>query len=124
IQDGFGFGQELIYTVSDGTVSETRTITIGADEPALMFAATEPIGVGTDLFELDKIGHWESIDVNPGPNNSYAGENGGFFEFAHDLYFMAAGPQPDDPSQVVDGLFKMNPTGVVTAVSDGVDGLG
>ena len=51
----------------------------------LYFAADDP-----ELFTLDNQGNLSSIPVNPGnPNGSFAGEDGGFIQFANQLYYNA-----------------------------------
>src|SRR5262249_42454133 len=84
---GIHSGGTFEYSVSDGVVTETGSVAITVDAPALLFSATTPT-VGTDLFQFDGLGDWSSFDLNPGANNSYAGENGGYAQFGNDLYFM------------------------------------
>ena len=118
---GIHGGDSFGYSVSDGSVTETGNVAIDVNAPALLFSATTP-AVGTDLFQLDSAGNFSSFDIHPGPDNSYASEDGGFIQFGNDLYFMAAVPQPDNPVFTANGLVKMDPSGTVTAVSDGQSG--
>ena len=117
-------GDELVYTVDDG-VNAVKTGTVefsvevdSAGPAGLFFSAFTGPGNGgpVDLYTLDANGDPVAIPINL-PNGSLAGEDGGFFQFAGDLYFNAA------TAPTGEALFKMDPGGQVTAVDDGSGGF-
>ncbi len=116
-------GQTITYTATNGTSSNQGTIAvtvlIGDTGPSnLYFSAFAGPGNGgnPDLYTLDANGNPLAIPLNP-PNGSFAGENGGLFQFAGNLYFFASTPTTGD------ALFEMTPNGTVTPVSDGNGGF-
>jgi hypothetical protein len=121
-------GDVLSYSVSDGvtTVTGTMNVSVVVDSNGLdnlYFGAVGP-GItglmGPDLFVLDSNG-----TVTPAPLRSdaaasfgsFPGQDGGYVQFAGDLYFFAFTPTT---GQV---LYKLSPTGLVTAVGDGNGGF-
>jgi ELWxxDGT repeat protein/VCBS repeat-containing protein len=118
-------GESLTYTASDGTaaVHGTVDISVVVDSTVaakLFFSAFGGPGNGgpPDLFTLDSSGQPVALALNAA-NGSFAGTDGGFFQFAGNLYFMAS--TPASGNAVV--LQKMTPNGTVTAVGDGSGGF-
>ncbi|HLH92421.1 MAG TPA: hypothetical protein VKX28_28665 [Xanthobacteraceae bacterium] len=112
-------GDSIVYSVQDGTslVDGSIAITVTPPGGGLFFSADDP-----DLFTLDNQGNLTSIPVNPGsPNGSFAGEDGGFIQFANGLYFNA---NTDATGEV---LFRLGPDNVAHPVTDSqghfIDGI-
>ena len=101
------------HTGVSNTQTVTVTITGAADPGFLYFSGDGHSGqLNADLFRLDVNNDFTSIPVNP-PDGSAAGEDGGFIQFANDLYFFA------NKDGVGNVLFKLDASGVATAVLDG-----
>jgi len=116
-------GQTISYTATDGTASNTGTIavTVLAEDTQranLYFSAFGGTGNSgnPDLYTLDQNGNPLAIPLNVA-NGSSAGEDGGFFQFAGNLYFNANGTATSD----TEALYELAPNGTVTAVSAGAN---
>jgi hypothetical protein len=116
-------GQTISYTAADGaaSVQGTIAITVVADDtgPAsLYFSAFGGTGNNgnPDLYTLNASGNPVAKPLNVA-NGSFAGEDGGFFQFAGNLYFNANGTATSD----TEALYKLDPSGTVTAVSAGAN---
>ncbi len=115
-------GGSLSYSVFDGTATVQGTMTfssqVDSTGPAnLIFSAFSGAPqINGDLFTVDAGGALTPIPINA-PSGSLAGDNGGFIQFAGNLYFHAF-------TAAVGGevLFKMAPNGTVTPVDDGSSG--
>jgi T1SS-143 domain-containing protein len=113
---GLAVGQtatiDIPYTVTDfdgDTATSHIVVTVnGVDQSGLYFSAGDP-----ELVRLDTQGNLSSIPVNPGnPFGSFAGEDGGFVQFANQLYFFA------HQDGVGDVLFSLNGANEATPVLD------
>ena len=106
---------EVKDTHSGVSTPQTVTVTItGAEDHGFLYFSGDGSSgqLAPDLFRLDVNNDLTSIPVNP-PNGSSAGEDGGFIQFANDLYFFA------HKDGVGDVLFKLDASGVAVAVLDG-----
>ncbi len=111
---GVDRGDNLVYTVQDGPNSVVGSIAVSvADgQGELFFSGDGQSGqLNPDLFTLDTTGHLASIPLNP-PNGSFAGEDGGYIQFANGLYFNA---NTDATGEV---LFRLGADNVAHAVTD------
>ena len=116
-------GQTISYTATDGAASNTGTIAVTVlaedTQPAnLYFSALGSTGNSgnPDLYTLDQNGNPLAIPLNVA-NGSSAGEDGGFFQFAGNLYFNANGTATSG----TEALYELAPNGTVTAVSAGAN---
>ncbi len=117
---GSHHGDSIVYSVQDGagSVVDSIAIAVADSKGALYFSANDtspppPPGFAPnpDLFTLNSTGSLTSIPVNP-PNGSFAGEDGGFIQFANQLYFFA---NKDATGEV---LFSLGADNVAHAVTD------
>jgi Ca2+-binding RTX toxin-like protein len=87
-------GEDLVYTVDDGTdpVQGTIHMSVSGDEIApgtLIFAATDsPSETNADVYAISPSGTLSAAPIGA-PDGSAAGVDGGFFAFAGSLYFNA-----------------------------------
>jgi SdrD B-like domain len=116
-------GQTISYTAAHGSASiqGTIAITVVADDtgPAsLYFSAYGNTGNSgnPDLYTLNASGDPVAMPLNVAYGSS-AGEDGGFFQFAGNLYFNASGTATSS----TEALFELTPNGTVTAVSAGAN---
>src|SRR5712671_4403899 len=113
---GLAVGQtatiDIPYTVTDfdgDSATNHNVVTVnGVDQSGLYFSGQDP-----ELIRLDTEGNLSSVAVNPAnPNGSNAGEDGGFIQFANQLYFFAF------RDGVGDVLFSLNGANDATPVLD------
>ena len=116
-------GQTISYTATDGADSGSGTIAVTVlaedTQPAnLYFSALGSTGNSgnPDLYTLDQNGNPLAIPLNVADGSS-AGEDGGFFQFAGNLYFNANGTATSG----TEALYELAPNGTVTAVSAGAN---
>ena len=117
-------GQTISYTATEGAASSQGTIAItvlAEDTGASNFYFTAFAGPGNignpDLYTLDANGNPVAIPLNPA-NGSFAGEDGGFFQFAGNLYFNATG----SATSGTEALYELQPNGTVAPVLAGSNG--
>jgi hypothetical protein len=110
-----------VYTVDDGTAPVQGTIHMSvvgdAVTPGTVFfsAQDNPSELNPDLYAVGPNGVVSAHPISA-PDGSLAGIDGGYYQFGGNLYFNA--------SSAATGvaLFRLDSTGVATAVGDGAGG--
>jgi T1SS-143 domain-containing protein len=115
-------GDSVVYSIQDGASLVDGTIAInvaGTPTPGLYFAGLPAGNQQPDLYTVgaDDIPH--AIPLNTISNTgSDAGQDGGFIQFAGELYFFASVPTVSGAGGT-GTLFRLGPDNVATPVDDG-----
>ena len=122
--NGEDSGGQLSYSVSDGVNSVTGTMNVTVIDDTngsnnLYFSAVGPGAFGPDLYVLDSNGVVTAAPIRSDSSaqfGSFAGEDGGYFQFGNTLYFFAG------TATTGDVLFSLGQNGLIAPVTDGNGG--